>query len=145
MNEEDKGVVGMPGKILIIEDHDDFRSVIRKHLESQPLDLEIFEASSGELGISKALREKPQIILMDIRLPGISGMEAAGKIKKFLPAVEIIVLTMFETDAFQKVFKTDDVTVYIGKSELYERLVPEIKKIFRRIKRTHNGEATHDG
>lgn len=125
----------MQTKILIVEDHDDFRAVVRQHLESQDLDAEILEASSGELGISKALRFRPHIILMDLRLPGMSGIEAAGRIKQLLPDIEILILTMFETTAFQEVFKSSDVSAYIGKSELYERLVPEIKKIFRRMKK----------
>lgn len=125
----------MQAKILIVEDHDDFRAIVRQHLESQDLDMEILEASSGELGISKALRFQPHIILMDLRLPGMSGIEAAGRIKQLLPHIEILILTMFETTAFQEVFKSDDVSAYIGKSELFERLVPEIKKSFRRMKK----------
>ncbi len=119
----------MAAKILIIEDHDDFRKTVRTHLESQDLDFEIQEAASGELGVSLALRERPHIILMDIRLPGINGIDAASKIKIHIPESEIIILTMFETEAFKEVFQSDHVTAYVGKSELYEKLVPIMKKI----------------
>ena len=71
---------------------------------------------------------------MDIRLPGINGIDAAGKIKKHVPESDIIVLTMFETEAFKKVFRSDDVTAYMGKSELYEKLVPVIKKVLGKKK-----------
>ena len=115
--------------MLIIEDHEDFRSTVKSYLEMQEIGLEIFEADSGELGIIKALREQPHIVLMDIRLPGISGIEAAGRIKGYLPKCDIIVLTMFETVAFKKVFKSDNIAAYIGKSELYDKLVPVIQKL----------------
>jgi len=53
----------MTAKILIIDDHDDFRQMVKNHLATQHLDMEIFEASSGEMGIEKALREKVNIVL----------------------------------------------------------------------------------
>ena len=116
-------------KILIIDDHDDFRKIVKSHLETNELGVEIFESDSGELGIVKALREKPEIVLMDIRLPGMNGLEAASKIKEYLPNCEIIILTMFETEAFKKVFRSEHINAYIGKSELYDKLIPHIQKI----------------
>ena len=50
-------------------------------------------------------------------------------IKKYLPQCKIIVLTMFETEAFKSVFKSSDIVAYIGKSELYEKLMPCIKLV----------------
>ena len=123
----------MKRKVLIVEDHDAFREILKTYLEMQELGLEIFEAFSGELGVVKALREKPNIVLMDLRLPGINGIEAAGRIKSYLPNCEVIILTMFETQGFKKVFRSDQVTAYIGKSELYERLIPTLKRILNRL------------
>ena len=122
----------MPTKILIIEDHDDFRAMVKSYLEKQDLPMEVFEAPTGESGVVKALREKPEIILMDIRLPNMSGIDAAGRIKKYLPGCKIIILTMFETEAFRSIFKSQDIEAYIGKSELYEKLVPLLKEILVR-------------
>ncbi len=122
----------MPTKILIIEDHDDFRAMVKSYLEKQDIQLQVFEAPTGESGVIKALREKPDIILMDIRLPNMNGIDAAGRIKKYLPECKIIVLTMFETEAFRNVFKSQDIEAYIGKSELYEKLVPLLKEILLR-------------
>jgi len=130
----------MTAKILIIDDHDDFRQMVKNHLAAQHLDMEIFEASSGELGIEKALREKVNIILMDIRLPNINGIDAATRIRRHLPECRIVVLTMFETEAFRKVFKSGDITAYIGKSELYDKLVPVIKGILKEINGTNKRE-----
>jgi len=116
-------------RLLLIEDHDDFRESVREHLEKQGLGFRIIEADSGEVGVAMALRERPHIVLMDIRLPGMDGMEAARRIKAQLPETVIIVLTMFETDAFKRLFDSDDVSAYIGKSELYNKLVPTIKSL----------------
>jgi two-component system response regulator DegU len=116
-------------KVLIIEDHDDFRETLRKHLEAEDIFSKIFEASSGELGVMKAMRERPDVILMDIRLPQMNGIDAAGHIKKILPGCKIIVLSMFETKSFREIFESEDIEYYIGKSELFEKLIPILKKL----------------
>lgn len=118
----------MARRILIVEDHDDFREAVRSHIVREKLNAEIMEAETGELGVALALRKNPDVILMDIRLPGITGIEAAAQIKDHLPQSRIIFLTMFETDAFKEIFKTEAASDYIGKSELYEKLVPAIRK-----------------
>ncbi len=118
-------------KILLIEDYEDFRKIVKEYLKSQDDSFEIFEASSGELGIVAALREKPDIILMDIRLPNINGIDAAGRIRQYLPHCKIIVLTMFEGETFREVFKSVDINGYLGKSELYEKLMPLIHKCLK--------------
>jgi len=92
------------------------------------------------MGIEKALREKVNIILMDIRLPNINGIDAATRIRRHLPDCRIVVLTMFETEAFRKVFKSGDTTAYIGKSELYDKLMPVIKGILKEFNGTNKKE-----
>ena len=124
----------MNKKILLIEDHDDFRNIVKDFLKTQDDHLQIFEAPSGELGIVEALREKPDIILMDIRLPNANGIDTAARIKKYLPHCKIVVLTVFETEAFKNVFKSSDIVAYLGKSELYEKLMPLIRKMFKEEK-----------
>ena len=119
----------MSTKILITDDHDEFRVTVRNYLEKSDDSFEISEASSGESGVELALRHRPDIILMDIRLPDISGIDAASQIKKEFPESKIIVLTMFETDAFREIFKSSDIEAYLGKSELYDKLMPTILKV----------------
>ena len=77
-------------KILIVDDHDDFRKTVRKHLENQDFGAEVFEADCGRLVLRMAVRRIPDIILMDIRLPGIDGLDAATKIKTQFPQTKII-------------------------------------------------------
>ncbi|MDP2652809.1 MAG: response regulator transcription factor [Candidatus Omnitrophota bacterium] len=115
-------------KLLIIEDHDDFREMVKSYLKNQALKLTVLEASSAEIGIAIALREQPQIVLMDIRLPGMNGIEAAGRVRVHCPKCKVVILTMFETAAFKDVFKSEDISAYLGKSELYDKLVPTLLK-----------------
>lgn len=102
--------------------------MVRGYLEKQNLGFEISEAPTGLLGVEKALEERPQIVLMDIRLPFLNGIEASSQIKKVFPDCKIIILTMFESPREREVFKNDNIDDYLGKSEVYDKLLPTIQK-----------------
>jgi len=122
----------MATKILIVDDHQDFRATIKHHLNKQNLGLEIFEASTGEMGAAKASCIKPDIVLMDINLPNANGITAAKHIKEDHPDCDVIILTMFDVKPFKEVARKIKATDFIGKSEIYEKLVPVIKKCLKR-------------
>ncbi len=121
-------LISMKTKILIVEDNQDFRNMVKCYLEKQNLGFEIHEAATGLLGVEKALQERPKIVLMDIRLPFLNGIEASSQIKKVFPDCKIIILTMFESPREREVFKNDNIDDYLGKSEVYDKLIPTIQK-----------------
>jgi DNA-binding NarL/FixJ family response regulator len=83
-------------RILIADDHRFFRSGVRTALEGEP-DFDIIdEASNGDEALSMALALKPDVILMDLQMPGINGIEATRRIIRELPKTGIIIVTMFE-------------------------------------------------
>lgn len=118
-------------RVLIVDDNDDFRKVVRQYLEMQNLDLVIQEAKSGELGIARALHTPPDVVLMDLRLPGINGIDAAIRIKDNAPGCDVIILTMFETEEFKKGYGKGNIAAFIGKSDIYDRLMPALKRCRR--------------
>jgi len=115
-------------RILIVDDSNEFRAMLKEFLKKQKLDLEIFEASTGEMGIAKAACIKPDIVLMDINLPRASGMVATRHIKIDNPDCKVIILTMFEVTAFKEAAMGIKAADFIGKSEIEEKLVPAIRK-----------------
>jgi DNA-binding NarL/FixJ family response regulator len=87
-----------PVRILIVDDHTLFREGVRAILKAVS-DFEIVgEAATGEEAIDKVSTLKPDIILMDIQMPDINGVEATIKILKEHPEMGIIILTMLEDD-----------------------------------------------
>lgn len=70
----------MPRKILIVEDHQDFREIVATVL--CPAGYEVIDAVNGEEGINKAIANTPDLIIMDLGLPGMNGIEATIRLKQ---------------------------------------------------------------
>ncbi|MDP2729467.1 MAG: response regulator transcription factor [Dehalococcoidales bacterium] len=86
--------------ILIVDDHGIVRAGIRSLLEGQP-DIEVVgEAAGGEEAIEKAVQFQPDLVLMDIAMPGMNGIEATYRIKKELPHTRVLVLSMHDDEEF---------------------------------------------
>ncbi|WP_248925166.1 response regulator transcription factor [Paenibacillus hamazuiensis] len=84
--------------ILIADDHPLFRHGVRTLISTVP-DLAVLdEAADGEEAVRKASELAPDIVLMDIRMPGVNGIEATRRIADVCPACKVLVLTMFEDD-----------------------------------------------
>jgi DNA-binding NarL/FixJ family response regulator len=85
-------------RVLIADDHPLFRDGMQGLLGSLP-DMEVVgEASSGEQAIELARALQPDVILMDIKMPGINGIEATREILHISPRISVLVVTMFEDE-----------------------------------------------
>ena len=83
------------GKVLIVDDAPDTVEIIKKLLAFEGY--EVLTTSTGEEGVKKVEQEKPEIVLLDISLPGIDGNEALRRIRKVDSIVSVIMLTAFAT------------------------------------------------
>ena len=85
-------------RVLIADDHPLFREGMRGRLD-RVADIEVVgEAASGDEAVELAHKLEPDIILMDIKMPGLNGIEATREIQRANPQIGILVLTMFEDD-----------------------------------------------
>ncbi len=85
-------------KILLVDDHEVVRLGIKALLSNYPGFEVVAEASSADEAISEAKKYKPDVVIMDIRLPGKSGIEATREIVDTLPETKVIILTSFAED-----------------------------------------------
>ncbi|AEV87750.1 LuxR family transcriptional regulator [Actinoplanes sp. SE50] len=85
-------------RILLVDDHPVVRMGLRGMLDAEPDLTVIGEASDGAEGAEIALRDRPDIVLMDLRMPGADGVEATGRILAGDPGIRVMVLTTYESD-----------------------------------------------
>ena len=118
-------------KVLLVEDEESIRKFVKINLEREGYT--IFEAGSGEEGIEIARRELPDIVVLDIMLPGIDGFEVCKILRGEFPSLGIIMLTAKAED-YDKImglqYGTDD---YLTKPFNPTELTLRIKSIERRL------------
>ena len=86
--------------VVLVDDEQALRRGIRFILEGAP-DIEVVaEASNGRDGVARVLDLQPDVVLMDIRMPVMDGIEAAGKLRASAPETPVVMLTAFDTDEF---------------------------------------------
>jgi DNA-binding NarL/FixJ family response regulator len=86
-------------RLVIVDDHPVVRDGLRGMLESQPDFDVIGEGANGEEAVQLANSLKPEVMLMDLRMPVMDGVTALGEIKTSSPTVQVLVLTTYDSDA----------------------------------------------
>jgi DNA-binding NarL/FixJ family response regulator len=116
--------------VAIVEDNPRLRGQLLQILEGLP-DIECIGAyASGEEAVDAIPKSKPDVILMDIKLPGISGIQCVAEVKKSLPQVQIIMVTIYEdSDRIFKALKAG-ASGYLVKSAHPDQLVEAIRDVF---------------
>jgi DNA-binding NarL/FixJ family response regulator len=116
-------------KILLADDHKLIREGIKTYLQTRKEFEVMGEAENGEEAVSKALSLKPDVILMDINMPKMDGIQAISQIKKESPDTKIIVLTVFTQN--EKVFPAINAGAdgYLLKDVLPEDLTDAIHSV----------------
>jgi DNA-binding NarL/FixJ family response regulator len=113
----------MPATILIVEDHDAVRRALRDWLEAEFPQCRVTEATSGEEAIALLRTESPRLVVMDISLPGMNGIEATRQIKATLPSAQIVVLTVHEDDTYRADATAAGASAYVPKRAMQTELV----------------------
>ena len=88
----------MPIRVLIADDHVFYREGVRSLLSSSPDITVVGEASNGDEVILRAAELKPDVILMDLKMPGMNGIDATRRIHEKSPEIGVLVITMFDDD-----------------------------------------------
>jgi two-component system response regulator NreC len=117
-------------KLLLVDDHQVVRTGLRMLLEGQP-DMEIIgEAESGLNALEKAGQLLPDVIVMDITLPDISGIEATRRIKEQYPDISVIALTIHEDEQYFFEMLQAGASGYVPKRAAPEDLITSIRAAF---------------
>jgi DNA-binding NarL/FixJ family response regulator len=118
-------------KVLLVDDHAIMRDGIRALLGLHD-DIEIIgEASEGQEAIEKMRDLSPDVIVMDVAMPGMDGLEATRRIKKQLPKVKVIILTQYDNKEYILSAIKAGAAGYVPKRALGSELVSAIRAVYR--------------
>lgn len=118
-------------RILLADDHQITRSGLRALLEQQPNMAVAGEAENGRLAVRMAAELKPDVIVMDINMPELNGIEASRQIKAELPDIKIIALSMHSDKRYVAGMLKAGVSGYLLKNCAFDELVAAINSVMR--------------
>ncbi|MGI8689333.1 MAG: response regulator [Thermomicrobiales bacterium] len=114
-------------RILLVDDADSVRRALRHILTSEPDFAVIGEAADGVQAVALAAALRPDIIVLDLALPGISGIEAARRIHAAGDAATIVMLTAFSSTAMRAAASDAGIALFLEKSDDLDDLVERIR------------------
>ena len=116
-------------RVLVVDDNENVRRSICQILQSQS-DFEVAcEAVDGTDALAKAREHLPDIVLLDVTMPTMNGLEAARIFKQEFPSMHIIVVSQHDSQGFQWAALAAGVSGYVVKSNAARDLIPELRKI----------------
>ncbi len=115
--------------ILIVEDHDALRDSLRNWLTSIFQDCMFLQARTGEEALELCHAHLPEIVLMDIMLPEMSGIETVRHIKGVAPDARVVMLSIYEDSAYKTDAAAAGAVAYISKRKMGTELVPLLTKL----------------
>jgi two-component system response regulator DegU len=115
--------------IVIVEDHDVFREFVSKKLHSLNSSCTVIEAQNAEEGLSLVKTMEPDIVIVDIRLPKMSGIELTRKIKELVPKTNVIILSLYDDAVYREQAITAGASAYVLKQQFQSELIPLLKKL----------------
>lgn len=88
-------------RVLLVEDDRDVREALRDLLEETNIDV-VGEAGDGSQGLEMARQQIPDVVLMDLRMPVMGGLEASRRLKEEMPLVQVVILTAYDDPALKE-------------------------------------------
>jgi DNA-binding NarL/FixJ family response regulator len=118
-------------RTLIVDDDARFRRRVKELLATQPDIIEVIgEAADGWEAILKARELEPDLVLMDVRMPGTNGINATRQLKDEMPELKVIILTIYDLQEYREAAMASGAGGYVIKKSLIEELLPAIRGVF---------------
>jgi CheY-like chemotaxis protein len=119
----------MPQCILIVDDNASIRHILRAEFERR--DWKVEEARNGREAIEKAEESKPDLIVLDLAMPVMNGLEAAPVLRPMLPTVPIILFTLYADRLLEREALSAGITVVVSKDAALKTLLNRAQELLR--------------
>ncbi len=116
-------------RILIADDHKILRELLVSYLEQKETFEVVGEAADGHEALKEAIRLLPDVVILDISLPMLNGLDVAMKLKSEAPGIKVIILTMHKSEEFVRKAFEAGVAVYLLKENAPEELLQAIEVV----------------
>jgi DNA-binding NarL/FixJ family response regulator len=120
-------------RVLIVDDQEAIRNALRGLLSAQSSFQTCGEAHDGREAVQMAVELDPEVILMDISMPGLDGLEATRRIRKILPRTEILIFSQHESLQAVSAAKSAGARGFLAKSDAVQHLVPALETVCQHI------------
>jgi DNA-binding NarL/FixJ family response regulator len=117
-----------PPRVLLVDDVDGSRDLFREILESDGIDV-VGEATTGESAIRLAEELRPDVVLMDVRMRGMDGIEATRRLKELLPSIHVIILSVFDDTSLLKEAVKAGASAHVTKGSAGRRLSAQVLSV----------------
>lgn len=117
--------------VLLVDDNPIFLNIVAQFLRASPDVVVVGTASGGEEALAKAEESRPQVILLDLAMPDIPGLEVIPRLRSILPEVSIIALTLLATEGYRQAALSAGAQDFISKAKLSQELLPAIRRVVR--------------
>ncbi len=119
--------------VLIVDDHAVLRGLLQSNLRDWFSEVRIHEAADAETAVALAAETEPDVVIMDIALPGMNGIEATRAIKKVRPETRVVILSVHELDAYRNDAAAAGADAYIPKRLMQTELNGTLSGFFDQV------------
>lgn len=120
-------------RVLVVDDHKPWRRWLRSKLGESPRFHIVEEAGDGHEALEKAQQLSPDLVLLDIGMPGLSGIETASLLRAHVPNAKIIFLSQTDDSELVRTALSDGASGFVLKAEAENDLLPSIKAVFEGV------------
>jgi DNA-binding NarL/FixJ family response regulator len=120
----------MPLRIVVADDDADYRMIVRYLLASDSDGMVLAgEAADGEDALSLVLRERPDVLITDVVMPGLNGVELARRVREALPETKIILMSSYTDDAYRLLASSSGADAFVSKQVINSSLLAAIRDL----------------
>jgi DNA-binding NarL/FixJ family response regulator len=116
-------------KTLIVEDHAPFRQMLKEFLNAHFPSMWIEEEPNGDQLLPRIAAFQPDLVFMDIRLPGENGLSLARKIKTRYPNITVVILTSYDLPEYRQAARDSQADLFVTKDSLTQEFLAQIQSI----------------
>jgi DNA-binding NarL/FixJ family response regulator len=124
-----KSITMKPISVLLVDDNPSFLRIATRFLQEHDDIVVVGAAGGGEEALTLAQDLQPDVVLVDLAMPGLSGLETIPRLRAMLPEVGIIALTMLDTNSYRQAALAAEANDFVPKASLDTDLVPAIRRV----------------